>query len=260
MVKFVFIFMLLFTSSVMAQVSDDALANIESRIDKFEDLLKTLTSEMEENGHNQKRESGRVEGLVKELDLSVKELKNSLSGYENRVKMLETSNELLIKRLDSIEQDISRIDNFTKTIPTKEPLSLVESKAKSSPAVVSLKLEDELLVLNKEKEAKRENSTVAVAEYDEYKQALSFYNDKSYTESAIRFAEFIKKYPEGKHFYPALLYLGLSMSELNKINNSCQVFANIINSKEEVDSKVKFRANTEFDKLNCKNLNNRDGK
>ena len=50
------------------------------------------------------------------------------------------------------------------------------------------------------------------------------------------------------------------MSELNKINNSCQAFANIINSKEEVAEKVKFRANTEFEKLNCKNLNSKNGK
>lgn len=258
MKKIIFIFVMLFTSSVMAQVNNDTLSNIESRMDKFEELFKTLTSEMEENGYNQKQERGKIEGLVKELDLSVKELKSSFEAYENRVKMLEVSNDLLIKKLDNIEQDILKIDDFTKTIPTKEPLSLVESKMKSSPSVVSSKLEDELLVLNKEKDVQDDSSNVE--EFDEYKQALSFYNDKSYTESAIRFAEFIKKYPDGSNFYSALLYLGLSMSELNKINNSCQAFANIINSKEEVAEKVKFRANTEFEKLNCKNLNSRNGK
>ena len=50
------------------------------------------------------------------------------------------------------------------------------------------------------------------------------------------------------------------MKNLDKTNNACQAFANIINSKENIDEKIKASANKEFDKLNCKNLNNSNGK
>ena len=45
------------------------------------------------------------------------------------------------------------------------------------------------------------------------------------------------------------------MKELEKVNSACQAFANIINSKENIDSNIKSSANKEFEKIGCKNLN-----
>lgn len=265
MLKFIFVFMALFVNSVMAQVDNEALLNIESRIEKFEELSRTLTSQMEENGYNNKVRNEKMENLVKSIDLSVENLKKGSLEYKNRMNEIEKSNTQLQKEIEVLRKSLSNVEDFIKTIPTKEPFSLVDNKEEN---VENNKNEqsEELLVQNPEivKDMITDLGLSQKAPDEDlensYILAKKKYEEKNFTDSAIEFADIIKKYPDSKWFHPSLLYLGLSMKELGKVNNACQAFANIINSKEEVEGNVKKSAGEEFVKLGCMNLNKKNGK
>lgn len=267
MLKFIFVFMVLFVNSVMAQETNEALLNMESRVEKFEELSRTLTSQIEENNHNNKVKNEKIEGLVKNIDVSIKNLKEDALKYENRMKEIEKSNVKLQKEMEVLRKNVENIKDFIKTIPTKEPLSLVDSKEES---VDNNKNEqsEELLINAKDSEIVKDmvaDLGLSQKTSDEdlensYLSAKKKYKEKNFTDAAIEFADIIKKYPDSKRFHSSLLYLGLSMKELGKVNNACQAFANIINSKEEVEGNIKKSAGEEFVKLGCMNLNKKNGK
>ena len=81
--------------------------------------------------------------------------------------------------------------------------------------------------------------------------AMAVFDKKDFTESAIKFAANLKNFPEGKNFHKNLLYLGLSMTELENKNGACTAFAKIVNSKEDIEKNLVDRAVAEFDIMKC---------
>lgn len=268
LLSFVFAVAVFPVTSVMAQgVSEADIRVVEDKIEKAEEMIKTLTSQIEENEYKRKKDAAnqdtKMTATVWDIKSEVEKIGTNLKEYSEEIVKLRNRNNEMSQQIENLKSDFAKMDEFIKTIPTKDPKSLMDGK---SDMKIESDISEELLLLSKapvdaeNKKEDGESSINEVQEYDAYKQALSLYKDKNYTESAIGFADIMKKYPEGKNFHSSLFYLGKSMQKLGKVNNSCQAFANIINSKEVIDAKIKNESIAEFEKLDCKNLNNKNGK
>lgn len=257
LIKFIFILFICCNFSFAAQSSNnDAIIAMEQNLVRLEEVLRDLTSKVEELGYQQKKVKEETANHIKDLNFSLKELKernqkieDDAEKYNNELKMLNDLTSSLKKDTSVIKKDIQELTDSLSSIATKEPVSLVDEKNQNKSANA---VSEELLITNEKKEEPVKSNA---NESKDFEDAQSFYKNNNFTEAAIKYADFIKKYPESKNFYLALLHLGISMKELEKVNSACQAFANIINSKENIDSNIKSSANKEFEKIGCKNLN-----
>ena len=113
---------------------------------------------------------------------------------------------------------------------------------------------DNLLPLKKEvkEDAVLPSVPVKTDNEKDFDIAYKFFNTKNYTDSAIQFAKNISEHKEGKFFHKNLLYLGLSMKELENKTGACTAFSKIVNSSETIEKFILDTAKDEFKKLNCK--------
>lgn len=264
--KLTFVFVFCFNIIANAQSDNEAISSIEENLVRLEEVLKNLTSKVEELNYQQKQVKKETANHIKDINLSINELREKerkreekVKQYEEELQTLQNMTSVLKDDSSLIKKDISKLSDTVSSIATKEPVSLVDAKESKNKSDKENSIVEELLIENNTSKA-TEKSEVDKKENDVYNNANKSFLDKNYTESAIKYAEFIKAYPESKNFHNALLNLGISMKNLNKTNNACQAFANIINSKENIDENIKASANKEFDKLNCKNLNSSNGK
>ncbi len=264
LLSFVFATSVFVSSSLMAQgVSEADIRVVEDKIERAEEMIKTLTSQIEENEYKRKKDAAnqdtKMSATVWDIKTEMEKIGSNLKGYSEEIVELRKRNNEISQQIETLKSDFAKMDEFMKTIPTKDPKSLVDGKSNTK---IESDISEELLLLSKAP-VDAENKNDADADNTEsqlYAQAMQKYNEAKFTESAIGFADIIKKYPEGKSFHSSLCYLGKSMQKLGKVNNSCQAFANIINSKEVIDAKIKNESIAEFEKLGCKNLNNKNGK
>ena len=220
----------------------DALTNINSSLERIETAITSLTSQSEENAYNQKQTKAETITIFKDIKLQINEIKEE---------QLNIANELQVQKIEieNLKNTISMLKEKYSKIATKDPETLL-SKENSLLLIPSTtkpdKSEDnnELIPEIKE-EISYENETTR------FEKAMENFNKKDFTEAAINFAANIKDFPEGANFHNNLLYLGLSMKELDNKNNACTAFAKIINSKEEIQEQIKQTAKSNFDELKC---------
>lgn len=264
LLSFVFSAAFFVSSSVMAQgVSEADIRVVEDKIERAEEMIKTLTSQIEENEYKRKKDAAnqdtKMSATVWDIKTEVEKIGTNLKEYSEEIVKLRNKNNEMSRQIENLKSDFAKMDEFMKTIPTKDPKSLVDGKSNTK---IESDISEELLLLSKAPVVAEDKNDADTdnTESQLYKQAMQNYKDGKFTESAIGFADIVKKYPEGKSFHNSLFYLGKSMQKLGKANSSCQAFANIINSKEVIDAKIKNESIAEFEKLGCKNLNNKNGK
>lgn len=217
-------------------VNTEALENINTSLERLETAITTLTSQNEENSYNQKQTKSETIMVLKDLQIQINDVKEEQS---------KLSKELNLQKIE-----IENLKNITSMLNAKSTSTVdiqEQPKADSAPS--------DLLIHEKEPvDEKKEDGEKPQKQFTDdetFSMAKKTFNAKEYTDSAIQFAANIKAFPDGKNFHNNLLYLGLSMQNLDNKNGACTAFAKIVNSKEEIKAEVKQRAQKEFDKLNC---------
>ena len=78
-----------------------------------------------------------------------------------------------------------------------------------------------------------------------------FYAQKNFGQAVIEFGEGLKKYPDSIKGPDNMLKLGLSFSNLQKVDEACNVLSALENKYEEAPKNVIEIAKAEKDKLKC---------
>lgn len=237
MLKFVFIFMLFSFVPVSAQrvsgrANVEALENINVSLERIENAITTLTSQSEETAYNQKNSKAEADSILKDIKLQISEL---------RVEQEKLSKELYAQKIET--QNLNNIVAMLREkLDESEKVKEAEKKAEKDPEPLLVKT-----VVEEEKVVKEEKPS----DDKSFDLAMAVFDKKDFTESAIKFAANLKNFPEGKNFHKNLLYLGLSMKELENKNGACTAFAKIVNSKEDIEKNLVDRAVVEFDIMKC---------
>ena len=244
MVKFVICFMFCFSNLVFAQRVErqgnvEALENINSSLERIENAITSLTSQNEQNAYNQKNAKAETEIILKDIKLQIKEIRDEQEKISKDVYAQKIEVENLKNIVAMLQEKLITLEKKQEKIEEKK----VEKKHEEQPATQN---PTDLLVVDK-----KEEKSEKISDDESFNLALDNFNKKDFTESAINFASNLKNFPESKNFHKNLLYLGLSMKELNNKNGACTAFAKIVNSNEQIDNDLKTKASLEFEKLEC---------
>ncbi len=223
-----------FAQRVNGQGNVEALENINLSLERIENAITSLTSQNEENVYNQKNAKAETEIVLKDIKLQIREVKDEQEKFSKDL----YANKIEIENLKNIVAMLQeKLSVFEKKLDEKN--NMVDEKATKNPT--------DLLVAGPEKA----RESVKISEDDAFNLALENFDKKDFTESAINFGSNLKNFPDGKIFHKNLLYLGLSMKELNNKDGACTAFAKIVNSDEKIDDDLKSRANSELEILKC---------
>ena len=243
MIKLFICFIFCFSSNVFAQrvvrqVNNvEALENINLSLERIENAITSLTSQSEENAYNQKQAKAEQGVVLKDIKLQIQEVKDEQEKFSKDVYASKIEIENLKNIVAMLQEKISVLER-QKVEEKKEPV--MEEKATKNPT-------DLLLVGS----AKSDEKPMKISDDESFKLAMENFDKKDFTESAINFAANIKNFPDGKNFHKNLLYLGLSMKNLENKNGACTAFAKIVNSSENIEKEIKDMAVKEFDLLKC---------
>lgn len=262
---FYFLISIICVNEIKAEVIDtttngkeDIISSFELKLADLEETIKTLTKETEKSSYKQKRIKEDTSTKIKEINESIEEIKKSqyendkkMAQYEIEMQNLKNITELLKKDMtESLKVDMAtlqsnmiKLNDTMSTIATTEPLSLLDEtniiKDRENPS-------ENLLISNDE----NMNNIVIEKEVEEYKQALMSYENQDYKNSALKFAEIIKNKKDDEIFYDSLYYLGLSLKNLEKQEETCGTFKFLLETK--ASEELKNKAKEEITILNCK--------
>ena len=236
--KFFIFFICFISHNVMATKSNSnniptqSVDILTNSIQTIEESVNNLTAQIEKQAHDQKQTKAETVIILKDLKLQVNDI---IQKQNNINKILE---------LHKIE-----IQNLKNTLSMLQELNSLKNKPENS--LLTKNTPDDLLPLKKEI---KEDVIEPIKTDDEkdFDKAFKLFNMKNYTDSAIQFAKNISEHKESKNFHKNLLYLGLSMKELDNINGACTAFSKIVNSSEIIEKSVLESTKLEFQKLNCK--------
>lgn len=210
--------------------SIDVLTN---SIQTIEESINKLTSQIEKQEHNQKQTKSETVIILKDLKLQL----NDIVQKQNSINKVLELHKIELQNLKNTVALLQEVNNLHKNNNSNNMLT------SNSP--------DNLLPLKKEAVVVPVQTAKTEDEKD-FEIAFKLFNTKNYTDSAIEFAKNISTHKEGKNFHKNLLYLGLSMKELENVNGACTAFSKIVNSTETIEKFIVNNAKTEFQKLNCK--------
>lgn len=79
----------------------------------------------------------------------------------------------------------------------------------------------------------------------------TFYVRGNYNRAAVNFAEGFQKYPDSSKAPDNLLKLGMSLSEIERVEDACGIFAELQNRYPQAPSNILQRAEREEQRLDC---------
>mgnify|MGYP001204285211 CR=1 FL=1 len=224
----------------------------ESRLDKIETKNRLNYGILEEI-------QNKLQSLENKIDLINKDFQARIIKIEKEIKKIPLSeNKNINLRKKEVEPSLNSSEtlgkkNEIKQKPTfiqNEPLTEDQLKKKYENAIKLLwasKYEDaqkELLELKK-------SNPKDLMPNIQYWLGEVFYAQKDFGQAVIEFGEGLKKYPDSIKGPDNMLKLGLSFSNLKKVDEACNVLSALENKYEEAPKNVLEIAKTEKDKLKC---------
>ena len=224
----------------------------EARLDKIETKNRLNYGILEEIQNKIQSLESKIDLINKDFQARIlkieKELKKKPLSQNRNINLSNKEAEPSPKSSKDIQTKKEINDNFKSS--QNEPLTENQLKKKYENAIKLLwasKYEDakkELL------ELKRSNPKDLMPNI-QYWLGEVFYAQKDFGQAVIEFGEGLKKYPDSIKGPDNMLKLGLSFSNLQKVDEACNVLSALENKYEEAPKNVIEIAKAEKDKLKC---------
>ena len=192
----------------------------------------------------------KVNNLEKKLDLINSDFQSRVSIIEKKLNNIKDSQKTgLIKKNEVIQPDLEE-DSEQIDVTISEKISESEIKKKYENAI-------KLLWASKYKEAESELKALKKINPSDLMPNIQYwlgevhYAQKNFEKAIIEFGDGLKNYPDSIKGPDNLLKLGLSFSNLKKINEACNVLYQLGETYNDAPKNVLEKANSEMKKLNC---------
>ena len=226
----------------------------ESRLDKLE-------TENQKNFGVLEELDNKLSEIQKKIDLINTDISIRLGDIEKSIEQINLIDVKKVIGIDTSDQDNQTFEiindlvsgdeqNKVKSNQMQKSLEGIDPKVKYENAIKLLwsnKLDEaleELLIL---KEIKPEDLMPNI----QYWLGEVFYAKKDFNQAAIEFGEGLKNYPESIKGPDNMLKLGLSFSNLSKINEACNVLIELELKYPDASKDVLQRSIKERKKMEC---------
>ena len=239
------------TDGIDKKLTSGYISRNESRLDKLE-------TENQKNFGTLEELDNKLSEIQKKIDLINTDMSIRLGDIEKSIEKINLINVKEVNELNSINQTVDELnnkvtDNEKNTIDSKEiqkSLEGINPKIKYENAIKLLwsnKLDEalkELIIL-------KEIKPVDLMPNIQYWLGEVFYAKKDFNQAAIEFGEGLKNYPDSIKGPDNMLKLGLSFSNLSKINDACNVLIELELKYPDASKVVLQRSIKERKKMEC---------
>ena len=239
------------TDGIDKKLTSGYISRNESRLDKLE-------TENQKNFGTLEELDNKLIEIQKKIDLINTDMSIRLGDIEKSIEKINLINVKEVNELNSINQTVDELnnkvtDNEKNTIDSKEiqkSLEGINPKIKYENAIKLLwsnKLDEalkELIIL-------KEIKPVDLMPNIQYWLGEVFYAKKDFNQAAIEFGEGLKNYPDSIKGPDNMLKLGLSFSNLSKINEACNVLIELELKYPDASKDVLQRSIKERKKMEC---------
>ena len=239
------------TDGIDKKLTSGYISRNESRLDKLE-------TENQKNFGTLEELDNKLSEIQKKIDLINTDISIRLGDIEKSIEKINLINVKEVNELNSINQTVDELnnkvtDNEKNTIDSKEiqkSLEGINPKIKYENAIKLLwsnKLDEalkELIIL-------KEIKPVDLMPNIQYWLGEVFYAKKDFNQAAIEFGEGLKNYPDSIKGPDNMLKLGLSFSNLSKINEACNVLIELELKYPDASKDVLQRSIKERKKMEC---------
>ena len=277
-----FSFLSLFSASDSQELDADETLDRLKRLEKnVSDLQKGKFDKIDKNlssGYISRNES-RLDDLETKNRLNfgiIEEIQNKINNLNEKLEILNTDFQSRLLKIENNTQNINS-DNRLQQTTNKNELdkSILREKSKNKQienettlnnqneeldqAEIKKKYENaiKLLWASKFDEAENElkklkkNNPVDLMPNIQYWLGEIHYAQKDFENAIVEFGEGLQRYPDSIKGPDNMLKLGLSFSNLKKVDEACNVLSALENKYEEAPKNVLEIAKTEKDKLKC---------
>lgn len=249
-------------SDLQKGIIDDVDKNLTSGyISRNESRLDGLETEDQKNFGILEQLDNKILEIEKKIELINTDISIRLGDIEKNIEKMSLTGEEKANELNSISQNNKKSENINdqisedpKNIPnfggTQIPYSNIDPKAKYENAIKLLwsnKLDEALQELILLKEIKPEDLMPNI----QYWLGEVFYAKKDFNQAVIEFGEGLRNYPESIKGPDNMLKLGLSFSNLAKINEACNVLIELELKYPDASKDVLQRSMKERKKMEC---------
>ena len=239
------------TDGIDKKLTSGYISRNESRLDKLE-------TENQKNFGTLEELDNKLIEIQKKIDLINTDMSIRLGDIEKSIEKINLINVKEVNELNSINQTVDELnnkvtDNEKNAIDSKEiqkSLEGINPKIKYENAIKLLwsnKLDEalkELIIL-------KEIKPVDLMPNIQYWLGEVFYAKKDFNQAAIEFGEGLKNYPDSIKGPDNMLKLGLSFSNLSKINEACNVLIELELKYPDASKDVLQRSIKERKKMEC---------
>ena len=239
------------TDGIDKKLTSGYISRNESRLDKLE-------TENQKNFGTLEELDNKLIEIQKKIDLINTDMSIRLGDIEKSIEKINLINVKEVNELNSINQTVDELnnkvtDNEKNAIDSKEiqkSLEGINPKIKYENAIKLLwsnKLDEalkELIIL-------KEIKPVDLMPNIQYWLGEVFYAKKDFNQAAIEFGEGLKNYPDSIKGPDNMLKLGLSFSNLSKINDACNVLIELELKYPDASKDVLQRSIKERKKMEC---------
>ena len=224
----------------------------ESRLDKIETKNRLNYGILEEI-------QNKLQSLENKIDLINKDFQARILKIEEEAKKIPLGEN---KNINLRNKEVEPILRSRKEIETKQEITKNSELSQNEPLTedqLKKKYENSIKLLwaSKYEDAKKEllelkkSNPKDLMPNIQYWLGEVFYAQKDFGQAVIEFGEGLKKYPDSIKGPDNMLKLGLSFSNLQKVDEACNVLSALENKYEEAPKNVLEIAKTEKDKLKC---------
>ena len=242
------------TNGIDKNMTSGYISRNESRLDKLE-------TENQKNFGTFEEIDNKLSEIQKKIDLINTDISIRLGDIEKNIEKIKLINVKEVDELNSFNQNSQTVEVINNqvtndekdAINTKEiqkPLEGIDPKVKYENAIKLLwsnKLDEalqELIIL-------KEIKPVDLMPNIQYWLGEVFYAKKDFNQAAIEFGEGLKNYPDSIKGPDNMLKLGLSFSNLSKINEACNVLIELELKYPDASKDVLQRSIKERKKMEC---------
>ena len=242
------------TDGIDKNLTSGYIARNESRLDKLE-------TENQKNFGTLEELDNKLSEIQKKIDLINTDISIRLGDIEKSIEKINLFNVKEVNELNSFNQNNQSVEETNRQVIDDEKNAVNSEEIKKSLEGIDPKVKYEnaikLLWSNKLDEALqeliilKEIKPVGLMPNIQYWLGEVFYAKKDFNQAAIEFGEGLKNYPDSIKGPDNMLKLGLSFSNLSKINDACNVLIELELKYPDASKDVLQRSIKERKKMEC---------
>lgn len=269
------------------EVSPTIAARLQTRVDEMENQLRNLTGQIEEANYQVSQVAARLDKLIGDVDFRLQELERRMQTGEGGAALpplaggpsgeplaADPSGEVIDRPRTLGQVSQSEIDAFQAQQGQAGAEAAAEPQAATQTAAVgqaaagaaapggSVKADyDHAFGLLRQanygeaesalKTFLEEHPDDVLAGNAKYWLGETYYVRGDFRQAAVTFAEGFQRYPDSAKAADNLLKLGMSLAQLDKKEDSCGAFGELLKRYPDASASVQQRAALERERLGC---------